>query len=324
MSLMQKRFKLETYVDDTTVDVDLRTVRKLRSVIVSFIGSLAIAGGAADGTLVEDGVFKTVFKKMELIGNGKTFYDTVGLSEYWRRAIMTGSAGVLVEPGVTVGAHVVKAFLALDLDQIQRFNLARFAGRLNVDLLDSLNLRIDSGTADGELITGGDRTETLTGTYEIIADHVEQEWRGGHRQASRHRADIVGSSTDLRITLPSGLMVSHILLRSIDNSVRDNDILERVKVQIGEDDIRIDQSYEALRADNVEDFGLETVSGDAPYDGLAVINFNKDGDMDPKKLLDLRGLKDRTGRITMEVGAPTGSSFIEATVYGVRQQPMPS
>lgn len=324
MALFRKRFKLEPYSDEKIIDVDLRTVRKLRSVLISFIGSLAIAGGAADGTLVEDGVFKTVFKKLELIGNGKTFYDSKGLSDYWRRAIMTGSAGVLVEPGTTVGAHPVSAFVAMDLDQIQRFNLARFAGRVNVDLMDALNLRITTGVADGELVTGGDRTETLTGTFEVIADYDEQEWKGGHRQVSQHRFDIVGASDDARITLPSGLMISHILLRAIKNNARNNDILERVKVQIGEDDIRVDESYEALRAENVEDFGLETVSGGFPYDGLSILNFNPDGDMDPKKLLDLRGLKDRTGRITMEVGAIAGSiNFIEATVHGVRQQPIP-
>jgi hypothetical protein len=324
MSLMRKRFKLEPYTDGKVIDVDIRTVRKLRSILISFVGTLTVAGGAADGTLVEDGVLKTLFKKLEVIAGGKTFYDTRGVDEYWRRAIVSGSAGVLVSPAVVVGSSAVRAFVALDMDQIQRFNLARFAGRLNADLLDSLNLRIESGTADGDLVTGGDRTETLTGTYEVIADHVEQEWKGGHRQVSNHRLDVVGASTDGRITLPSGLLISHILLRAVKNNARNNDILIRAKVQIGEDDIRYDQSFEAIQEENVEDFGLTTVSGAPPYTGLAVINFNKDGDMDPKKLLDLRGLKDRTGRITMEVGAIAGSvNFVDATVYGVRTQPIP-
>lgn len=321
----EKRFKREPYADEKVIDVDLRTVRKLRSVLISFVGVLTIAGGAANGTLVQDGVLKTVFKKMELLGNGKTFYDTKGLSEYWRRAIMTGSAGVLVNPGVAAGAHPVEAYVALDLDQIQRFNLARFAGRVNVDLLDSLNLRIETATADGDMITGGDRVETLVGTYEVIGDYHETEWKGGHRQVSQHRVELTGASTDSRITLPSGIAVSHIVLRAVKNDLRDNDILERIKVQIGEDDIRFDQSYEAARSRNVEDFGLETVSGAPPYDGLVVVNFNPDGDMSPEKLLNLQGLKDRTGRITMETGAIVGSvNFIEATVAGISKKPIPS
>lgn len=327
MALFRKRFREVPYKDNNIEDIDLRTVRKLRTIVLLFVGTLVISGGTTDGTLVEDGVLKTLFKKLELIGNGKTFYDTVGVSEYFRRAIMTGSAGVLVPPAdASVGSHPIKAYVALDLDQVQAgFNIAKFAGRLNVDLLDSLNLRIESGEADGGIVTGGDRPETVNGTYEVVAVHSEKGWRGGHRQVSRHRVEITGSSDDTRITLPSGILVSNILLRAVRNDLRDNTFIERVKVQIGEDDIRRDISWEELQGENVEEFGLETVGGAPPYDGLAVANFNVDGDMDPKALLDLRGLKDRSARIVLENGSPSGSvNFVEATVSGVRARPIPA
>lgn len=302
-------------------DFSLATLRKLRRVIMHFVGTLVIAGGTTNGALVEDGVLQTILKKLELLANGKTIIDTDGRAIYWRRATMSGSPGVLVEPGVTVGNHAVEAHFELDMDQIN--SAAKFAGRINTDLLDSLLLRITMGAEDPEIIVGGDRTETLTGNLEIVGEYDDKEWRGSHRRISKHRFSVIGATTDGRITLPTGELVTEIVFVAVDNDVRDDDIVNRIKIQIGEDNVQRDVTWEQLQGENVEDYGLELSAGGPPNVGIAVLTFDKDGDANPEKLLDLRNLKQNAATIRFDVNAPTAGSYVEAHVHSISPQPKP-
>jgi hypothetical protein len=315
MAIVRNRIKSYAYGDRKTEDVDLNAVNKLRRVILQFDGDLGVSGGTTDGTLVQDGLLQTVAKQLELIADGRTIIDTDGRAEYFRRAILTGSPGMLVEPAVTAGTNPTKFNAVVDMDTL--VSAARFAGRINVDLLQTLILRVKSGEADGEVVTGGDRTEALSGTVDVIAEYDEREFRGGHRKVSKGRLTESGATDDGRIIIPSGQLIEKILLVVVDNGARDNDLLTRVKAQIGESRILRDLSFDDIRAENIDDYGLELSSGDFPYDGLAVIDFDKDRNMNPEKLFDTRGLKSNIARLTLEKGAGTGTSYVEAIFYGV-------
>ena len=321
MSLRRNRVKDLSFSAGDSEEIPLTTLRKLRRLVFDFVGVLSVVGGAANGSLVEDGVLRTILKKIELLADGNTIVDTDGRALYWLRAIMSGSQGVLVEPGVTVGDHAVRFHVELDFDQIA--TAAKFAGRINTDLLDSLDLRITMGNPDGEIITGGDRAEALVGVLEIVAEYDDKEWKGSHRRIAFRRYQNAGATTDARVTVPTGELISHILLVAVDNGVRDQAIVNRIKAMIGEDNVVRDVSWEELQGENVEDFGLELSSGLPPYAGLAVLFFDKDGDMNPDKLWDTRNLKQNAATLRFDINAPTGQSYVEANIFSINPAASP-
>lgn len=315
MAVRRNRIASFSYGDNKSETFNVITTKKLRRIIFSFIGTLTVAGGAADGTLVEDGLLRTVLNVLRLAVNGRRPIDIQGQLAYWMRSIVTGSTGVLVEPAVTVGANPCRFAVILDMDSLR--TSARAAGRINMDIQDSSFLELQTGAAEGGIVTGGDRTETLAGTLEIIAEYDDVAFVGGHRALSKDRFTIAGATQDGRIIVPSGQLIGGILVYAVDNGIRDNDIINRIKVQIGEDNIFRDISWEALQDENVESYGLELLAGAPPYTGVAYVNLDVDGDMDPSKLLDTRQLVSNSARMTLDVNAPTGSSFVDVMFLGV-------
>ncbi|GAG35569.1 unnamed protein product, partial [marine sediment metagenome] len=86
------------FADGQQHEVVLDDLAYLRAIQIEFPnGVLTAAGGSADGALLEDGLLRTILKAIEFKADGQDqFVNTVGLAEYWRRAIMSGSPGVLV------------------------------------------------------------------------------------------------------------------------------------------------------------------------------------------------------------------------------------
>lgn len=321
MAVRRNRIATFAYGDNSSETFNLITLKKLRRIIFSFVGTLTVAGGTTDGTLVEDGLLRTVLNILRVAVNGRRPIDVQGQLMYWLRSIVTGSTGVLVEPAVTVGANPCRFSVTVDMDSLR--SAARAAGRINMDIQESAFLELETSQADGDIVTGGDRTETLAGTLEIIGEYDDVAFVGGHRVLSRNRFTIAGATQDGRVIVPSGQLISGILLYAVDAGVRDQDIVNRVKVQIGEDNIFRDMSWEAIQEENVEDYGLELVAGGPPYDGLAFLNLDPDGDMAPSKILDTRNLVSNSARVTLDVNAPTGVSFVDVLFVGVDPKDRP-
>ncbi len=321
MAVRRNRIVKQAYLDGDSKTHNLITLKKLKAIVLSFLGTLTVSGGTTDGTLVQDGLLNTVLNVLRLNINGRRPVDVNGVLPYWYRAILSGSTGTLVEPAVTAGANACRFNVILDMDQLR--TAIRAAGRINMDLQDQAFLEIQTGDAEGGIVTGGDRTEVLTGDLEIIALYDDVNFRGGHRMLSKDRFVISGATQDGRIIIPSGQMLAGILLLAVDNGVRDDDIVNRVKVQVGEDDIRRDVSWDALQDQNVEDYGLELVSGAPPYAGVAYVNLDPDGDMNPNKILDTRRLVSNSARVTLDVNAPTATSYVDVMYVGVSDRNRP-
>lgn len=319
MAVYRKQLGKETFSNNKLVIVDIANTEYLKQIALEFNGTLTAAGGSSDATLVEDGLLKTVFKSILIQADGSDpVYNTRGVLDYFRRAIMSGSPGVLVSVIPTGAASTSqRVHVVLDMDTIM--SAARFAGRIPAKLLNSLTLQIQMGDVETDMVTGGDRTESMTGTIEVVGgfDDSPRGFRGGARKASLNRYSIAAATDQARLPIPSGQVISQILLYCVDNSVRDAAILDVVKVLVGEKQVQVDTSFEDLQSDNVEFYGLELSSGAPPYTGVAVINFDVDGDMDPQKLLDTRGLKENAARLQMTVGSPTGTAYIDVLIVGV-------
>lgn len=319
MAVIRKQVKKLVWSDSLDEIVNLGNTEYLRNVSFEFAGTLTAAGGSSDGALKQDGLLKTVLKILTLTANGSDHFGlTDAVGEYFRRSIMSGSPGVLVSTMPTGAAATSQRFhVVIDFDQIQ--TAARFAGRIAAARLASLDLRVQSGAVETDMVTGGDRTESMTGTLEIVAvyDDSPRTYRGGGRRISKKRIPISAANDKTEVAIPSGLLVSDILLVTVDNSARASTLVTDVKAQLGERDVRFESTFLDVQSDNVEKFGLELSSGAPPYAGIALIHFDEDGDMSPAKLLNTVGLKVEGGKLVLNVGTPTGTAYVDVYIYAV-------
>ncbi len=306
-----------------TEDIDVDNVEFLRSIEFEFNGTLTAVGGSTDATLIEDGLLFTLFDDLFLTADGSDrFVNSNARNEYFRRAVVSGSEGVL-NSVVPAGAATTpqRVHVVLDLDTLA--TAAKFAGRLNVRRFSSLQLRTRSGTVATALVTGGDRTYTLAGDIEVYAVYDDGNrgdplgWRGGGKRIASSTLSISASNERAELVIPSGLAIPRILFIARDNSVRNNNILNEVKIRLGERDILREVTWEEMQSDNVERYGLELVNRLPPYTGVAVLDFDLDGDMNAAKLLNTIGLRANAAKAILDVNAPTGVSLVDMIVYGV-------
>ena len=319
MAIFRKQLKVLTYADSLDQVVNLGNTEYLRKLEIEFAGTLTAAGGSSDGTLKEDGLLKTILKALTFTANGSDpFALPQGISEYYRRAIMSGSPGVLVSTMPTGAASTSqRAHVVVDFDQIQ--SAAKFAGRIAAARLGSLDLRLQAGAVETDMVTGGDRTESMTGTLTITAvfDSDPKAYRGGGKRIGYKRLQVTAADTAARVNLPSGQFIADILLYVVDNGVKANTLVTDVSVKVGERDERVKDTFLNLQSENVEKFGLELSSGAPPYTGIALIHFDEDGDMRPSKLLNTVGLRTEGAVLQLNVGAPTGTAYVDVFTYGV-------
>lgn len=306
-----------------TEDIDVDNVEFLRHIEFEFNGTLTAVGGTTDATLIEDGLLFTLFDDLFLTADGSDrFVNTNARNEYFRRAVVSGSEGVL-NSVIPTGAATTNQRVHVVLDMDTLATAAKFAGRLNVRRFSNLTLRTRSGTAATDLVTGGDRTYTLAGDIEVYAVYDDGNrgdplgWKGGGKRIAANTLSISASNDRAELVIPSGLSIPRILFVARDNSVRDNDILIDLKIRLGERDILREVTWEEMQSNNVERYGLELVSNLPPYTGIAVLDFDLDGDMNPAKLLNTIGLRANAAKAILNVGSPTGVSLVDMIVYGV-------
>lgn len=318
--IYRKKIDSLVFANGKQHDVILDDMAYLRAIQFEFPDGVLTAGaGTTDGALQQDGLLRTIIKKLQIFADGADQnVESDAIGEYWRRAIMSGSAGVL-KSTMPTGAAATDQRVAVILDFDQIVSAARFLGRLDVVNLDSLKLRVTHGDVETDMVTGGDRPESMTGTLEVIGvfDTNPFTYRGGGRRIGWQRYVTTAATSRARLDLPSGLLYGQLLFVAVDDGVRDGDILQNIEIKIGENDVQRDISWEALQALNVEMYGLELASGLPPYTGLAVLDFDEDRDMAPSKILNTEGLKSQTAKAVLTVGTPTGVSYVDLYYYAI-------
>lgn len=319
MAIFRKQIKQKVYSDNFDEIFNLGNTEFLKKIEIEFAGILTAGAGTTDATLVQDGLLKTILKDITLTANGSDpFGNTDGVGEYFRRAVMSGSPGVLVSTIPTGAASTAqRVHVVLDMDQLQ--TAARFAGRVPAGRLSSLEMRIQAGAVETNMVTGGDRAESMTGLYTVTAvfDSNPAGYKGGARRIGKKRFPVTASNDRAVIALPIGQYIADILFVVVDNGVRDNSLLTDFNIRLGERDERNKDTFLNQQSENVEKFGLELSSGAPPYAGVALVHFDEDGDMSPAKILNTLKSKVEGAQLEMNVGAPTGTAYVDVYTFGV-------
>lgn len=305
------------FITNGVKDIDAAKVDFLRRIILDFVGVYTVT---TEGTLVEDGFLKTILKSLSMLAEGGDQYvESAGIYEYYRRAIMSGSPGVLQNPAVTVGANACRAHVVLDFDELM--SAAIFAGRINARKLDTNRLRVRFGNdVDAGDMGAGIAEATLAGTLSVAGEWSDErkDWKGGARRVSVVRQSISAANPAVAVPIPDNMLIPHILLMVVDNSLRNNALLNAFTVKLAGRDVPRDGiSWESLQGQNVEDYGLALASGLPPYTGAAIIDFDLERNMDPDDMLDTRKVKTGGAQLLLDVNAPTGTSYVDVVYYAV-------
>lgn len=276
-------------------------------------------GADSSGTMLADGLLNTAVKEIIIRANGRKIIEAPGRAFYKMRALLTGSPGILVSPSTITSATVHKTMIVIDMDTV-RSQLAR-AGRLPAREMDSLVMTIVPGAGQTDMTSGGDGGGTLSGEWHVYAEGLESPRDGdgahvGYRYVETDRVDVSAATPNNIIYLPTGRRIQRILLECFDDSALSSALITDLAVRVGSSDRRNEATFLDLQADNVELFGLETDSGgEFALPGYALIEFAREGS--PADWMDTRRLKAKSARIQFTSISPTGSAWVNATIFSI-------
>lgn len=280
----------------------------MQRVGIQFDGTLTVAGGSVNGTIVQDGLLDVAFSRIELKANGgESIKVTKGKLNYFRNQFYTGSPDVLVNPAVTAGANTCKAVVYLDMEMLR--SVMDKAALLDTRRLSGLDLEITTGAATSGVVTGGDRTETLTGTYTVFAEEIVGAAGEFHTNLDKlYTLDLTGGAAGThKIELNRGDALRSMLLLVRDNSARDNALVTNVKLVLDGVDIRVDKPFSVIQSENVREFGVELSSGAHPVTGVAIIDLDDDGRM--ANIIDTYSAS--KVELELTVGSITGTAGVD-------------
>jgi len=303
----------KAFTDSTPIVDDLKDLAFLRALQFNFEGTYTVSGGSTDGTLVQDALLDTVLKNIRIELGGKQKINTKGKLEFYRRQLESGSAGVLVNPAVGVAANPCRVNVMVDLVPLNVRDALKDQFMWNCPKAKNVHFEVDCGDgSNGDMITGGDRTEVLTGTLRVIAHELVptsgETYGEGQISVANQQAfeKTITAAQWHEFEMLSGYYYKRWVILVRDNSVRANTLVTDVELKYRGELLPVAATFRALQADNVEEYGVEPSSGDAPVTGLLIV------EADPERTM--RGaLSTKNGedlKLRLETGAPTGTAQI--------------
>lgn len=177
---MPNRFKLlgsNVFSSGNTVPMKLEVTAKLRYLFLRLSGTLAIAGGTADGTVFADNPL-SIIRNLRIFTDGQdTWKNGPALDWRWRALFRTS---FLLQTAVTSGAVATTNFeshILIPFELPVNQAIRPIDGYLDAQEHSRVDLEIQWGTVE-HLIVGGDRTKTLTVTQLDVYAYETQKPSG--------------------------------------------------------------------------------------------------------------------------------------------------
>jgi hypothetical protein len=295
--------------------VDLTRGVNLHELRIRLTGTVTVATGAADGTLIEDGVAR-LLERVRLIHDGFAYVDVSGRDLYHLRRRMHArvrAATELAIPGVQAATPFAldltvplsPAYLANPYDVFLSAMPTSTEFALYIQFATG-KTTAGSGAGSAALVTGGDRTVTLptfscdiselcsisnkapmylpvvTGTYSDQFAAADTELAYQLRQSRRILGQLVQAQHGANAVIQADA-INRITLQS-DNTYRYNRV-----------------GFEHFKAEEVERFPAVPATGDT---GTLYLNFADNGKLGT--VLDPRAMG-QNARYLFDVDAPTSA-----------------
>lgn len=307
------------FADSSVLKLELPRQNVIRRIGINFEGTLTVAGGTTDGTLVEDGILN-LLRRIELKANGSDTLKSVNAKTlFFKAQFEDGSSDVLVQPAVTVGANTFRVQLYLDM--LLKNTVRDTVALLDARRLTGFDLFITTGDgSNGDIVSGGDRAEVTTGTIQVTLEEIVGVVGEFHANVETlFELDLTGqaASTKRIIKLTRGDLYKTLAILVRDNAVRDNAFVINVKLIVDGTNVLVDLPWNDLQNRNVQFYGVERVSGASPVTGFAIIEFDREHEL--ISLIDTLNVADFD--LEFEHGSPTSTADITVLAQTLRINP---
>lgn len=219
---------------------------------------------------------------IKIIGNNGVTGAAFRIMNPYNRFIF-GSAPELVQPALVAGVNAFSATVQIPFTLPRKLyrGLGRGLGRFASMLLpggEEVRLTVDWG-AVADIVSSG--TATLQNVQiEVVAvtNNTFNVRRNPPRNFLKEVTQVLditaGANTDEPLTLNRNGALPFMFMFNLDNGLRNNSVLNRLRFLQNASGILIDQSFQALRQNGVDLFNLQ---GATLLDGTAMVVFDRDG-----------------------------------------------
>ena len=221
---------------------------------------------------------------IKIIGNNGVTGAAFRIMNPYNRFLF-GNAPELVQPALVAGVNAFSATVQIPfaLPRTLYQQLGGGVGRFASMLLpggEEVRITIDWG-AVADIVASG--TAILQNTsIEVVAitnntfNVGENPPRSFLKEVSQVLDVTAGANPDEPLTLNRNGALPFMFMFFLDNALRNNDSLNRLRYLQNATGILIDQSWQALRQDGVALFGMQ---GTTLLDGTAMVVFDRDGNL---------------------------------------------
>ncbi len=311
MDAIRRRIGKIDFVENDTNDKRLARTHVYANMLLRLSGTLTV--GVADATAVIGYSPISLIKKVRLVLNGEQGVKAFNGKIYWiQNKLDRQSAGEKVAPGLTIGAQTFSGALRVHFELPGYLDFWKEITRLNSALLTELTLEIEFGDAEDLVTPDATTTLAISGCKVEIwgleyPDPEAQKVYSMFKETTKKKV-ITGADDDLRVEITTKNPIASILILARDNSLDDDDIINKVTAVVDGTDYRrgfID--WKTLKEETKDFYGID------PETGVACLIFDTDKNME--NILRLAG----TGsfELVFDVKAPTGVADIELLVREV-------
>jgi len=314
--IRERKVGVMTFADSSVLKLELPRQHVVRRIGINFEGTYTVSGGSADGTIVEDGILN-LLKRIEIKANGSDTLKSVSAKALYYKALLEdGSADVLVQPAMTVGTNTFKVQLYLDM--VLKRTIQDEVALLDSRRLTGFDVFVTTGDgSNGDVVSGGDRTEVTAGTITVTMEEVVGMVGEYHANIETlFELDLTGSaaSTKREIKLTRGDLYKTLAILVRNNSLRSNALVTNVKLVADGTNTLLDMPWSDLQNGNVRFYGVERVAGAAPVTGFAIVEFDRESEL--VSLIDTLNLSEFVLEFT-HIG-PTGTADITVLAQTLR------
>lgn len=291
-----------TCVNNTMTSMDLPRRYLYQNLELVLEGSIVV--GVADGTAIPDLAPASLIKNIKITANGKDVIKNISgqnlhLVDYFKY----NTQPHLTAPAVGVGTHAFKAVLMIDFAEI--FNKIAIDTMFNSSGLATLQLEITWGTY-ADLVTPDTTTTLAWGTTPYIRVNSIEAFGGLDKPLLLNteyviQKQVTATADKFQIDLAVGNFYRYLLLKATDAGVRENDIINNIKLQSGQE-VFVNLNDIDLHYYNKAKYNLETMPA-----GVYIIDLSRYGSM--QDLLNASGMSDL--KLELDVTVGTGDTFVD-------------
>lgn len=311
MDAIKRRLARIDFVENDTNDKGIARTHVYANMLLRLSGNLTI--GVADATAVIGFSPLSLIKKVRLVLNGEDGIKIFDGKIYWiQNKLDSRVAGEKVAPGLTIGVQPFSGALKVHFELPKYSDFWKEITRLNSALLTELTLEILFGDAEDLVTPDATTTLAISGCKVEVwgleyPDPEAQKVYSIFKETTKKKV-ITAQDDDFRMEITSKNPIASILILARDNSLDDDDIINKVTAVIDGTDYRrgfID--WDTVKEETKEFYGI------APETGVACLIFDTDKNM--KNILRLAG----TGsfELVFDVNAPTGVADIQLLIREV-------